>query len=234
MAAINKRSPKAGPAAFLCFLAGAMLMLCAFGGSIVWQARRTALFRRGLERYVVSQGVIGEADAETFATETIAYLFGDQADWQPEITVNGQPLAVPDAFVSHMQNVRNGLSAARAVLPLLAALAIALLFGAWRTGRREAFPGRSYTAGALLPLAITLGLGLWGVLNFEGFWGWVHHTFIPDGIFNINEPVMRLFPESLFMDYLPPVGLTFALLAAVILLWPPIVRRLARRTEKKA
>jgi hypothetical protein len=80
----------------------------------------------------------------------------------------------------------------------------------------------------MLPLFAALTLGLWATFDFNGFWAWIHGTFIPGGIFNANEPVMRLFPEKLFISYIEPVGIWFGLCAAVLLLGPPTVRLLGK------
>ena len=63
-------------------------------------------------------------------------------------------------------------------------------------------------------------------------WGFLHRTLIPDGIFPAGEPVMLLFPESLFAAYLPRILGLFALFCAVILLLPPAVSAISQRLTK--
>ena len=65
--------------------------------------------------------------------------------------------------------------------------------------------------------------------DFSAMWGWLHRTFIPDGIFPAYEPVMLLFPGSLFAEYLPPVLTAFGLTALAVLGLPPLLRAGYRR-----
>ena len=233
------REPRpASPLAFpVCFLAGLLMTLCALFGSVVVCAARTELFRDALTRSTVSGGAISQADADAFAEETIGYLTGERDAWLPRATVDGAALAVPETFVTHMATVRGWMLFAKTALPLAAATGFLLLTAcAFAPGRRRG-GGLSlggYYAGAALPALIALGLGLWAAMDFNAFWAWLHMTFIPDGIFPAGEPIMRLFPETLFAGYAAPAGLLFAAFWAVALLLPPGLRRLSGGNGRKA
>ena len=61
---------------------------------------------------------------------------------------------------------------------------------------------------------------------------------IPDGIFPADELVMRLFPETLFSAYLPPVMLMLVLMLAAVLVLPlirsPVSARIAQARVESA
>ena len=94
---------------------------------------------------------------------------------------------------------------------------------------KKRFSLAGYELGASLPLMLAAVLGLWAAADFSAMWGWLHLTFIPDGIFPAYEPVMLLFPGSLFAEYLPPVLTAFGLTALAVLGLPPLLRAGYRR-----
>jgi hypothetical protein len=225
---------------WLCFLAGFLLTLVSFLGAIVYRAGDAALFSAGVNRYVVSYGILSQADADTFAAQTMAYLNGERSDWAPQVRYADHALVIPQAFTAHMATVRSWLRFARWALPFAAVMAVGLAaLGFALSGRRGArrFPLGGYALGWVFPLLLALGMGLWVALDFSGFWAWLHHAFIPDGIFNAQEEIMQLFPLMLFAAYIAPVGVTFGLFAGASLLLPPAalgLQRLAvRRRNKK-
>lgn len=226
----------AGPFAFtLCFLAGLMTTLAALLGSVAVSASRTELFRDALTRTAVAAGAVSQADADAFAADTIGYLTGARDAWSPVATVDGKALRVPETFVSHMATVRGWMLFAQTALPLMAAAGVFLLaVGVFARRKQGGFSVGGYYGGAALPALAVLGLGLWGALDFNALWAWLHTSFIPDGIFPAGEPIMRLFPEALFAGYAAPAGLLFAAFWAVALLLPPGVRRLTGGYGRKA
>jgi len=230
-------------AAFLLGLAaGLLLMLAAFLGAVAGRAGDARLFQSGLDRYVVARGILSQSDADAFAADTVAYLNGETDAWTPSVTYGGHALAVPEAFTVHMATVRRWMGFASAAVPAAVAAALVLLTlalllcgrgGAWRPAIR------GYYAGAALPLVLALAVSLWGALDFNGFWAWLHETFIPGGIFYAGEDIMQLFPLNLFADYLEPVGAACGLYAGLTLLTPLFalglrrLRRGRRATETK-
>ncbi|MCE5342434.1 MAG: DUF1461 domain-containing protein [Eubacteriales bacterium] len=225
---------------WLCFFAGLTLTFVSFLGAIVCCAGDAALFQSGVDRYVVAYGSLTQSDADAFVTQTMAYLNGEQSEWAPAVRYGDHPLVIPQTFTAHMATVRGWLQVSRYVLPLATAIALGIVGLAYvlsgRKGKRR-FPLGGYALGWALPLLLALGVGLWGVLDFSGFWAWLHSTLIPDGIFSAQEEIMRLFPLDLFADYIAPVGVTFGLFAGAALLLPPAalgLRGLAvkRRDEK--
>jgi hypothetical protein len=222
----------------LCFLAALLLTLAALFGSVAVSAARTDLFKDGLHRYVVAAGVMSRADADAFAEETIGYLTGARNTWAPSATVDGEPLAVPETFAAHMATVRTGLLFAKTALPLAAAAGFLLLtacsLASGRRGRGSVLSVAGYCCGAAFPALVALGLGLWGALDFNAFWAWLHTAFIPDGIFPAGEAILRLFPQALFAGYAAPVGVTFAVYWATVLLLPWGMKRLTGKLGGKA
>ena len=193
----------------LCFFGGvllaAVLLLCA--------VLIPALDAQRFERALLSS-VSGEepSDLTAFAHETMRYLRGEKAEWEPAIPREG----VSEAFRIHMAEVRGWVRSAPWIIGPGALLGVVLLWlGGFRS--KPALLGVFSLAGLL---AVIL---LWSLMDFESFWGVLHRVFIPGGIFPAYEPVMRLFPLSLFMRYITPVclwalGLLGALFAGLGLL----------------
>lgn len=211
----------------LCLLCGLVLTLCALAGAVVYNALRPELLKAGMESQVAARGVISVADADAFAAETAAYLSGAKAEWEPAVTYGGHTLFIPQDFRTHMARVRSWLVAAKTALPVAAAASLLLLclcaFVARRKRRRLSLAG--FYAGAAIPLLAALGAVLWGMADFNGFWAWLHYTFIPDGVFNAAEDIMQLFPETLFSGYIAPVCITFGIALAAVAVLPLLARR---------
>lgn len=189
----------------LCFAAGLMLALSALLGTVALTATRPAAFEQALLGTVDAPALgMTQDDLRAFAGETMRYLRGEKPDWAPAL-----PFAVPEAFSAHMAEVRSWVRGAALWLPLSAALALGLLLLGGRQ-RRACF------AGVGAALALLAALLLWAAVDFDSLWMLLHRAFIPGGIFPAGEPVMRLFPLSLFFCYIGPVCLWAAgALAAV-------------------
>ena len=154
------------------------------------------------------------------------YFRGETDRWEPEVTAASGPIVISEAFTRHMETVRNGIRTARALAIAGAILGTALMaLAVWK----KRFSLSGYELGASLPLMLAAILGLWAAADFSAMWGWLHRTFIPDGIFPAYEPVMLLFPGSLFAEYLPPVLTAFGLTALAVLVLPPLLRAGYRR-----
>lgn len=190
----------------LCAAGGALLAAGLLLAALLSCALSTPRFERALLATVDRQAMgLSEADLSAFASQTMAYLRGEQAQWQPSIPKEG----VADSFRTHMAAVRRAAMAA----PWLAGLMIGCGAGLWLAGGRQ----RRAARGGIAALAGALALAaLWAAADFSSFWMVLHRVFIRGGIFPYGEPVMRLFPLALFLQYLPPVCLrALALLAAL-------------------
>lgn len=225
-----------------CFIASFLLVLMAAAASVYLNAVDRQLFETTLLENV-DYAVLGmdEDSVRSFADETILFLTDAQDSWEPSITVAGFPASrfIPQSFRDHMVTVKGWVSAATSVFLCGAAAVIALLAWALATsGRRGGFSTQGYYAGTLLPLLLIAGVGLWASLDFSGMWEMLHRTLIPDGIFPADELVMRLFPETLFSAYLPPVLLMLVLMLAAVLVLPlilsPVSARIAQARAESA
>lgn len=225
-----------------CFIASFLLVLMAAAASVYLNAVDRQLFETALLENV-DYAVLGmdEDSVRSFADETILFLTDAQDSWEPSITVAGFPASrfIPQSFRDHMVTVKGWVSAATSVFLCGAAAVIALLAWALATsGRRGGFSTQGYYAGTLLPLLLIAGVGLWASLDFSGMWEMLHRTLIPDGIFPADELVMRLFPETLFSAYLPPVLLMLVLMLAAVLVLPlilsPVSARIAQARAESA
>ena len=225
-----------------CFIASFLLVLMAAAASVYLNAVDRQLFETTLLESV-DYAVLGmdEDSVRSFADETILFLTDAQDSWEPSITVAGFPASrfIPQNFRDHMVTVKGWVSAATSVFLCGAAAVIALLAWALATsGRRGGFSTQGYYAGTIVPLLLIAGVGLWASLDFGGMWEMLHRTLIPDGIFPADELVMRLFPETLFSAYLPPVLLMLVLMLAAVLVLPlilsPVSARIAQARAESA
>ena len=227
---------------FRCFLASLLLVLIAAGASVYLNAVDRQLFETALLENVDYAALGMDADSvRSFSDETILFLTDAQDSWEPSITVAGFPASrfIPQNFRDHMVTVKGWVSAATTLFLCGGVVAVALLAWALATsGRRGGFSTQGSYAGTILPLLLIAGVGLWASLDFNGMWEVLHRTLIPDGIFPADELVMRLFPETLFSAYLPPVLLMLVLMLAAVLVLPlilsPVSARIAQARAESA
>ena len=211
-----------------CFLIGLLLVLLSLGIALALNVTRTDLLKQGVDTYVVATGMVSQSDADAFVNDTVDYLTGIKSLWEPAVTIGGFRVGVPEAFKTHMATVKGWVESAKAILLAVAAIVLLLLTRALigvKGSKKSPFSAGGYYLGAAIPLLLLVGVGLWGYLDFDGLWAWVHTTFIPDGIFSATEQIMQLFPVKVFSGYLQPVAMTFAIciglvLALPLLLWP--------------
>lgn len=190
-------------------------------GAVVFPATNTRLFEHAVLKTVNARQIgTSEAQLRAFATETMAFLRGEKAAWEPAITLYGLPAetGIPRSFRDHMLTVRSWVQLAPAVL-LAGGFIVLQLFAAalFLRGfsRRGAYIGMGV---AVTLVAAILG---WALIDFDSLWMVLHRLLITDGIFPAGEPVMQLFPLSLFFTYLQPVALALGLglSALALLVW---------------
>ena len=232
MATTERRDPSKGRAPFfMCLLAALLLVALSALAAVYLNARRTDLFEQALLEHVNADSLqTDEASLLRFARETMDYLLGKTDMWQPDISILGLRDFIPHSFVRHMGTVRGWALTIPTVLLLGAAVEALLLLPLGF--RRQGLRWSGWYLGAALPLLLMAAAGMWAFFDFDAMWGFLHRTLIPDGIFPAGEPVMLLFPESLFAAYLPRILGLFALFCAVILLLPPAVSAISQRLTK--
>ncbi len=189
----------------LSFAAGMLLGLLAVFWSIAVPALQSAHFEQAVLNNVDREAVgMSESALTAFARETMDYLNGRTDEWSPET-----PFVITNAFVKHMAEVRLWVDVLKAALPVGVALAAAgILLGRDR---------RMVRLGMLCMLGVIAAVLLWAAADFESLWMVIHVLFIPNGIFAAGEPVMMLFPLSLFFGYVVPVVWRLAVSLAVML-----------------
>ena len=192
----------------LCFCAGLVLAIVLVITAIAGPATRTGLFVRALTQTVdkARTGVTDEQLA-VFGEETMAYLRGEKPDWQPQIPAEG----VAPSFREHMAEVRGWVSALPQLIGGGLVLTALLL---WAGG----FDRRSLIAGACTFAGVILAVILWALVDFHSLWMILHRVFIPGGIFPAGEPVMQLFPLSLFFQYITPVAAVLLVETLIVVL----------------
>lgn len=154
---------------------------------------------------------MSDADAVAFSRHTIGYLNGRESDWRPSV-----PFPIPATFTTHMRAFRNAIKAADwcgvFALPVYAIGLSVLLF--------RAFQKRAFLWGIGLAAGLLLAVLLYAVVDFSGFWLILHRWLIPNGIFSAREPIMLLFPVSLFAEYIPWFLITFTIVALLLTCLP--------------
>ena len=212
-----------------CLLAAALLMLSFTAGAVLMQLTNAPRFHRALQSHVAWERLgIPPDDLRSFAEETIFYLRGDVPAWEPEVLTAEGPLPLSPAFTAHMETVKNGVATAFRVACWLCAAGILLLIVGLKTG----FSTKAWLCGMALPFLLIALICIAAAIDFDGFWYWLHEHFIPDGIFSGYEPIMRLFPASLFSSYIVPLLLTLAA-AVVILLLVPVIHKIMIRKRSQ-
>ena len=206
-----------------CLIAGFSLISLAFGFSVYCHATKVNTFEKLLVENV-DYRLLGtnEESLRSFAKETIHYLTGEQEGWNPQITVAGFPAGsfIPQSFRDHMETVKNGFAVAKNVFWVMLGLVSALLLGGIGARSGHRFSRSGYYTGASAAIAVIIAIGLWAYFDFNSLWQLLHKYFITDGIFSATEHIMQFFPISVFAGYLPPVMLTFGLLALAALILP--------------
>lgn len=218
-------------ALWTCFIAGFLLILLSLGLALAINVTRVDLLKKGIDTYAVAKGIVSQSDADAFVNDTLDYLTGIKTVWEPAVTVGGYRIGVPDAFKAHMATVKGWMESAKAILLAGAAIVLLLLGRAMigvKGSAKSPFSAGGYYLGAAVPLVVLVGVGLWGVFNFDSLWAWLHTTLIPDGIFPVGEEIMKLFTVDVFSGYLPPVATTFALCAGITLLLPLLLWPLSK------
>ncbi len=175
------------------FAAGMLGVMIVILASIAIPALNPARFEKAVLNTVNRQAVgMSESDLTAFARDTMTYLRGETNAWQPQT-----PFAIPESFTKHMAEVRGWVDVLKIALPvgLLSCTA-----GLW-LGRDL----RAARSGMLCMLGLMAAVVLWAAVDFNSLWMVIHRVLIPGGIFPAGEPVMQLFPLSLFFSYILPV-----------------------------
>lgn len=212
----------------LSFLTGLGLMLVCLLWAVYLPASSTRRFEQALLAHVDAAALqTDEASLVQFAGDTMDYLLGRAEEWKPSISIWGLRDFIPRSFTRHMATVRGWCDAIPWILGIGGAVCLCLLILCLRRGLHPS----AWRWGVGLPLLLLLAAGLWALADFNGLWGFIHRTFIPDGIFPAKEPVMALFPPSLFFSYLPVVAGLAVGAALLALALPNLVHLFAKRSR---
>lgn len=206
-----------------CLLAGLLLSAGLLLYAVCVSALDEPFFQNALIQTVNTDELrISREDLALFSRETIPYLRGETDTWKPALSLAGIPAdqAIPAAFYEHMADIRQVFIVVSRLWPILLGLGV---LSAGMLFLLKKFSPAAFRVGLLIPMTVTAGLLLFALLDFETFWRVLHQTLIPGGIFSAREPVMRLFPITLFVCYVKPVvlrllggGLVLGLISGLI------------------
>ncbi len=215
-----------------CLIAGLLLMVLALGAAVYYNGTKVSLLEEGIVTHVDLAAVgMDASSAKNFAVSTLAYLQGTVSSWEPVLVIGDHIMPIPESFKTHMETVRGWFTSATAVLLAGLGIVVVLLGRALigtKGSKKGSFSVGGYYIGALVPLLLIGGIGAWGYFNFDSLWATLHKFLIPDGIFDVAEPIMQLFPVGLFQGYLQPVAITFGVLALIVLVLPVILAPLSK------
>ncbi|HPF86793.1 MAG TPA: DUF1461 domain-containing protein [Candidatus Limiplasma sp.] len=233
----SRRGTRVNPlGAFVSLALGLVLTVLCMAYAVGVHVTDADEFQSATDTALVQTGILSQEHAARFAQETIGYLTGRRAAWLTEIAVGDQTVAVPQAFTEHMAQVRQWVILVPYIIPLIIGTVIVLVFvtliGAMVL-RSRMFSAHGYLLGVLIPLLLAGVCFGWAALDFEGFWKVLHDWLIPGGIFALGEPVMELFPLTLFAQYTGPVALTFAYMLAFVLLVALVLKIVDKRVRKR-
>ena len=204
----------------LCFLSGMILALSALLCAVILPALSADRFEQALLSTVDRQALgMSESSLSAFAEETMRYLRGQKPAWEPDV-----PFPVAESFHVHMAEVRGWVSAAPWGIGLGLLVGLGLLWlGGWQR--------RSALWGVYALVGLVIGVLIWAAADFASFWRLLHRFFIPGGIFAAHEPVMQLFPLSLFFRYVTPVAVS--MIGHVAALWTGLCILTKKREESQ-
>lgn len=214
------------------FLSGLMLTVSLIIFSLLILLTSTGLFHRALTNSVQWEAMeIPQEDLRAFAEETMEYFRGSKPCWQPVIRTGSGLLPVAESFTLHMETVKNGIQSALVLACILSSAALLLLAASFLL-LPCGFSSKGYLAGLLCPFLLAGAVVIAAMIDFQDLWFWLHQRFIPDGIFSAGEPIMRMFPLSLFFSYIIPLLLLLA--AALILLLIPLLASRKKFRKKQS
>lgn len=216
-----------------CFAAAVLLTLSLITGAVLLQIINTDRFHHALQNHVSWESLgIPPENLHAFARETIGYLKNDFSQWKPEVLTAEGTLYISPGFSSHMETVKLGVNGAFRIACLLFSAGIVLL-AVHLLIRSGGFSVKGYLMGIALPFLMIAVVFAAAISNFTEFWYWLHTHFIPDGIFSAYEPVMKLFPASLFSSYIFPLLLTLAAVIVLLLLPPVLYKMMIRKRSNQ-
>lgn len=126
----------------------------------------------------------------------------------------------PDDALSHLQDCTPIFTAGRISTGVVGAFGLVGAAALWLLcGRRRA--GGAILGGALLVVAVLVGLGVWAALDFDGLFAWMHTLFFAQGTwtFPSDSLLISLFPEAFWAAMAGlwvAASLVFALIVGLI------------------
>ena len=216
---------------------GILALLCSIAAAAI---TNQALLKEGFLSYADTKHLdVRASEYEQYAKAISAYLDGRSESMQ--VPTREDPNAMKPAFSEkenlHMQDVRgivNFLKSMRWVGGgfTLAVLAALYLFGKdKRSGlMNEAFQG--FAHGAIALLALALGIGIWGAVDFDGLFWVFHQAAFANDLWLLNpatDLLVALMPLEFFNWYakellkslLPVLGI----MLCVIIAWYKVGRK---------
>ena len=205
---------------FFSFAAGFLAVILLIVAAVITPAMNPARFEKAVLNTVNREAVgMSESDLTAFARETMDFLRGKKDSWEPRT-----PFPVPQSFADHMAEVRGWIKAFPAAAIGVQALVMAVLF----LRPQERWLG----AGLASAFGLIAAVILWAVIDFDSLWMVIHRVLIPNGIFPANEPVMQLFPLSLFFSYIRSVVCWLGAYMAGVLGLGWLIRAISRRRRR--
>lgn len=182
---------------------------------------------------------IPTGDITAALMQLIKYMEGDEGSIDIDVNENGRLVSMyNDRERAHMVDVRALYQSFRSVRGYgLIAAAVLLIFMALIMRRDAARTfGEGFIAASIVFLLCIAALGVWVLIDFNGFWTQFHLTFFTNDLWLLDPAtsrMIRICPERLFFDIVVRFALLFLIPMAALIILSVIFKRAGKRREKR-
>ena len=198
--------------------------------AILLSAINFVVFQRSFYAYEYSKGNqvedtgMSEEDLMRATDTLLDYVRDDRDDIVVEASVNGEVREVFDERETlHMVDVKNlylNAMKVRNILFIISIAGLVLLPFIFKIDFidicKDAFYG-----GLIFLIALVLFVGIWAVVDFNGFWMQFHYIFFDNDLFLLDPNVsimINMFPSNFFFEMVFCIIIVFVVLLLVIYL----------------
>ena len=139
---------------------------------------------------------------------------------------------------AHMVDVKalyQTFAAVRGYGLIAAAVLVVFVIVLMRRNAARTF-GEGFIAASIVFLLCIAALGVWVLIDFNGFWTQFHLTFFTNDLWLLDPAtsrMIRICPERLFFDIVVRFALLFLIPMAALIILSVIFKRAGKRREKR-
>ena len=185
-----------------------LFMLCLpcllLTASIWWAANSHWLYTSGFEKYDVADSTgLSEAELDRVATELIDYFNSGEEYVAITVEKDGQSFELfTEEEIIHFHDVK-GLFRLDFYVLLGTGIYVAIYAAIsllWRRPQHWRKPAWPTLAGSGLTLVIMLVLGVWALVDFDGFWLRFHFLSFSNEFWSAEGYMLLIFPQDFWFD----------------------------------